>query len=335
MEVHFEPGVSLPANKPQTVNPRNRNRVQERQYPSSARSPRPNSSNFLGHVDIFLDRELATAKSDADKVYVYQRAFDYLTQEFNLCKPLLQRIKQEYDKIASGLIAKKRVIMTDSSSVSAAEDAFSEMVNKMRRARTQEFTKRRQETEKLLDEMTQLRCQRSELQHELETLQAQRKELKTVEKNHSEKMTQMNSKLHELLDNIKQVEVETSASKREIFQLEDKIEKTVISSQDLVQSDQALGEELAELGRVEEGLKQDLARVNEENKGLDVQLQELHKELLTLTRENVDASERLKSIKDRRQKNDAKMRTMLAEFESNPNVPVATIIQNLLAKRRN
>jgi chromosome segregation ATPase len=266
---------SAPPSSPTTSNPRSKIQSQ----PHSSRPISSPTSPFLQQVDSFLETELSSAHSDADRVYVYQRAFDLLAQEFQLCRPLLERIKQQYDEMGRSLLEKKRVIMTDASSVSAVEDSFSEQVNRMRRAREHEFGRMRQETERLLDEMTSFRVQRSELLQQMAQLDEQRGRLKIIEQNNEEKMTKVNSRVHELVDEIKQMEGDISQMKKEIETLDEKIEKTMISSSDLMTSDEELSEELRKLEEMERELNEKLRETNEGTRAVDLELHEVQREI--------------------------------------------------------
>lgn len=327
-----------PMAPPRTANPRNKPSVHYNQPPQSARAPqrRPLTANvtttFISQIDSFLEHELQNAHSDSDRVYVYQRAFDYLAQEFQLCRPLLERIKQQYDSMSSTLIAKKREIMTDTSSITDAEDTFSEMVNKMRRARTQEFAKCREESEQLLDEMTSLRLQRSELLTQLDTLATQKRELKNVETAHAEQMTQVNSKIHELMDEIKQLENETNDTKKQIVVLQDKIDKTQISSQDLQNTDKELGNELEGLKKQEAELKNEYETIMDETSNVDIQINQIHKEILGLEREKQDAEEKITSISQRKETSEVKMREMLKGIVPDTTKPMIEILRTLMAQ---
>jgi chromosome segregation ATPase len=335
--MEFEP--SAPPNSARSSNPRTNRRADMRRYPQSAHTPKRSlepdqNSTFLAQIDTFLSRELAAAHSDSDRIYVYQRAFDLLAQEFQLCRPLLERIKQQYDEMGRSLLIRKRVTMTDASSVSAAEDSLSEQVNRMRRARIQEFSKRRQETEALLDEMTALRVQRSELQQQVGQLDQKKEELKMVEQANSEKMTQVNNRVHELLDEIKQMEHEIGETKKEIAGLDDKIEKTMVSSNDLIQSEEQLTRELTELQADEARLKEKLKATNDANLDVDLQFQKLQKDIRSLTHQNSEAQEKLRSIQERRTATEQKIREMLKPYESDPNIPLTALIKKLLMRKR-
>jgi chromosome segregation ATPase len=326
-----------PASTGHPINPRNRNSISQRQSAHSARS-RPvedliEESPFLMNIDAYFERELPAAHSSSDRIHIYQAAFDLLTQEFQLCRPLLERIQQQYDEMSKSLLAKKRVIMTDSSSVSATEDSFSENVNRMRRARIEEFGSRRATIERLLDEMTDLRVQRSDLQKRLDAMATQRSELKMIEAEHSERMTQVNSRVHELMDDIKQMEGDSFQTKREIQQLQEKIEKTMISANDLQQSDEQLGKDLSKIEELEAELNAELNRVTKEHDAGDLQLEELHREIRTLSRENSELSEKAKSITDRRHVAEMKIREMLIPYDNSPHLPLLSLVKRIVSKR--
>jgi chromosome segregation ATPase len=329
--------VPVPPPGSGSSNPRLYNSIAQR-HSQSARAParpdEPPESLFLDNIESYLERELSTAHSDSDRVHIYQSAFDLLTREFQLCRPLLERIKQQYDEMGKSLLAKKRVIMTDNSSVSAAEDTFSENVNRLRRAKAQEFSQRREETERLLDEMTDLRVQRSELQRQLDQLVAQKAELKTIDQDHAEKMTQVSNRLHELMDDIKQMETDSAQTKHDIQALQEKIEKTMVSADDLALSDQQLGRSLEELHARESELNDELKKAMDEDALADFQLEELHREIRALTRENSEAMEKVRSITERKQTTEAKIRELLLPYESAPNLPLVELVRKLIKRKR-
>jgi chromosome segregation ATPase len=333
----FEP--SAPPFLVHSANPRARHHTDTCQYPQNAHTPQrtaasDRNSTFLAQIEVLLGQELASAHSDSDRIYVYQRAFDLLAQEFQLCRPLLERIKQQYDEMGRSLLVRKRGIMTDASSVSTAEDNFSEQVNRLRRARIQEFSKRQQETETLLGEMTALRVRRSELLQQVAQLDERKDELKTIEHTNAEKMMQMNNRVRELLDEIKQMECEIADTKKEIAALDDTIEETMVSSDDLIQSEKQLAQELTQLQAVEAKLKEKLNATNSANIDLDLQFQELQKDIRVISRENSDAQEKMRSIRERRATTEVKIREMLQPYVSNPNIPLIELIKMMLTRKR-
>jgi chromosome segregation ATPase len=288
----------------------------------------------LADIDNFIQRGLAGAHSDSDRVHVYQSAFDLLTQEFQLVRPLLERIKQHYDAMGRDLLAKKRVVMTDNTSVSSAEDTFSENVNRMRRARAQEFTQRRAEIDKLLDEMTDLRVHRSDLQHQLEQLDTQKAELKLSEEVHASRMAFATARVTQLMDEIKQMELDTAQTRQELVVIDEKVEKTIVSSLDLTKSDLLIEKEMNELQAIETKLKQELVEIDQEDQLIETQLEEVRRDVRALTKENNDAIEKAKSITERRQATEARIREMLAPYERAPKLPLAALIHKFVAKRR-
>jgi hypothetical protein len=114
----------------------------------------------------FRPRKRAASLS-LSRIFIYQHAFDYLTNEFQLYHPLLQRMKQQYDETSHSLLVKDRDIVMTAASGSYAEDSLSEMVNNLRRTRAEEFVQNQAESERLLDEMTDLDVHRSELLNQL------------------------------------------------------------------------------------------------------------------------------------------------------------------------
>ena len=198
-------------------------------------------------MDSLLDSELSKAHNDSERVFIYQRAFDYVMTEFHLCRPLLERIKQQYDGMSRMLLARKREMMIDTSSLSVAEDSLSEMVNQARRARTQEFAQNRAESERLLDEMTALRVQRSDLLRQLDGLQRKHGELERSGAECEQQSADLNRQLADMLDEIRQAENDTGQSRKSLTALKAKLAKTETSANDLAIKEEALAAELRAL----------------------------------------------------------------------------------------
>ncbi|OHS97100.1 hypothetical protein TRFO_09665 [Tritrichomonas foetus] len=324
-----------PPSKPRTMNPRSARPNQRHQVPYSARAVRPTppiqrEKTFLEQIEAFLKKENAAAHSDADRVYVYKRAFEFLSNEFTLCKPLINRIKQQYDEMSASLLEKHREMIVDSSSVTQNEDQFSELVNKMRRSKAKEFKKCHEESEKLLDEMTDLRLQRSELLKQLEEIETQKRELKSVAAAHAEQLQEKNDELQCITIDVKEIEIEKTELSGIIEGLEDKIDKIRCSEEELKEKDEFMKNELSKIKKIEDEKRDILDDKKSLLRKLDLQVQDMNKDVIGLQREKKIAEERLESNKQRKENNEARIREMLLKYDKRPDVPIVDIVKKML-----
>ena len=326
-----------PPSKPRTANPRIGQAAYKTAVPYSARAIRPSQpiiheQNFLEQLEDFIKKESAVAHSDSDRVNVYKRAFEKLISEFTLCRPLISKIKQQYDEMSSNLLEKHREMVTDSSSVTQNEDQFSELVNKMRRAKAKEFKQCNEESEKLLDEMTELRLQRSDLLKQLDEIATQRKELKSVAASHYELLHEKNSEYSDIAAIVKQIENQKIDLSELISSLEDNIQQIKCSEQELNEKDALMKKKLEDIQKIEEDKKAILEDKLNQLQKLDIEVQDMNKDVIGLQREKKAAEERLKNNKLRKENNEAKIREMLLPYNKRQDVPIVDIVKKLLGK---
>lgn len=303
------------------VNPR------AKSYNSAASS---HQEQFINQIETFLETELANAKSDSDKIHVYQRAFESLANEFQSCRPLLERIQQQYDLMASALLAKKREIVAESTSMNDAEDSFSEMVNRMRKVRNQEFAHSRAESERLLDEMTELRVQRSDLLNQLDQLQKRKIELVNAEAISIEEMNVITAKVHDLMYDIKQSEAQTADAQKKINEIKDITAKTEASTQELSLTDCELQKQRIQLEEEERQIKDELDQLTNHSETLTDQIIELQKKLKGLENEKKDAQEKLEGIHHRKDYNLTRLYELLKNTDIDPDQPIEDILNQIL-----
>lgn len=324
-----------PPRIPRASNPRNAKPISKPTVPYSARAIRPappitREQTFLEQLQAFLNRENAAVHSNSDRVNVYKRAFEFLINEFTLCRPLISRIKQQYDEMSSNLLEKHREMVVDSSSVTQNEDQFSELVNQMRRAKAKEFKKCHEDSEKLLDEMTDLRLQRSELLKQLEEIETQKRELKSVEAAHAESMQVNNAELHDINSEVKQIENEKNDLDLVLMNLEDKIEQIRCSEKELNEKDGLMKNELAGVLQIENEKKQILDEKMDQLRKLEIVVQDMNKDVIGLQREKKSAEEKLESNKQRKTNNEVKIREMLKEYSKTSDFEILDIVKKVL-----
>lgn len=325
-----------PPSKPRTTNPRIGNSIHKSTVPHSARAVRSNpplihEQNFLEQLQAFIKKENAAAHSDSDRVNVYKRAFEKLINEFTVCRPLISKIKQQYDEMSSSLLEKHREMVTDSSSVTQNEDQFSELVNKMRRAKAKEFKKCNEESEKLLDEMTELRLQRSDLLKQLDEIATQRKELKSVAAAHYELIHQKNSEFSDISAIVKQIENQKIDLAEVIAGLEDNIQQIKCSEEELNEKDALMKKKLEDIQKVENEKKEVLEGKLNELRKIEIEVQDMNKDVIGLQREKKAAEERLQSNQQRKESNEIKIKEMLSEYTKRPDTPIVDIVKKMLA----
>lgn len=293
-------------------------RVHLPEEPASEEPTRPRKfsqrQQFLNDIDGYLARELSKASSDADRIYVYKRAFDFLESEFQLCRPLLDRIKKQYDETSAALLARKRELVADSSEIVDAEDSYADFVTQMRKARNQEFKEMELESEHLLDELTELRLQRSSLMKDLDKLKQQNTELTALEKSQLDNIAEINSKLQILQDDIKITERETNEVKRNLVSLEDKLEKTNLSTRDLQSTHESILRKIEELKSKKIESENQLNAAKERCSNSEKQLIEVDRNIAALEREKQNNLQKYQSMTERQHKSEEKMRSMLADI---------------------
>ncbi|OHT06391.1 hypothetical protein TRFO_05590 [Tritrichomonas foetus] len=287
------------------------------------------AATFYHQIREFLDNELSYAHSDSDRIFAYKRAFDTLLQEFQACRPILAKIKQNYDQLSTSLIQKKRSARVNSSSKTINDDTFAEMVNNMRRSRDRDFQKREIETEKLLEEMTQLRIEKSDLTKEIQAIVDRQNEIKVVEETQSDIIFEENTKIHNYLDEIKTKDAKSNELQRKIAKLEEKYSQTQSSSQELTDRDNDLLMKLTAVKKIENELETDINNILNEQETLDSKITELEKEIWVLQKENNAICQKHEGIKQRKSHSDRIMRELLSKYYENPNLPIIKIIQKI------
>ena len=280
---------------------------------------------FSKRIESFLTTSLENAHSDSDRIFVYQRAFDMLAGEFQLCRPLLERIKQQYDTVSRKLLAKKREISTDTSSISAAEENFSEAVSQLRRARAQEFAQNRAESEKLLDRMTELRLERSELLKQIEALVTRREELQQCEVEFEEQIAATNEKVEAMTEEVRKTEGDVRDAKKAVKDLKEEIGKAGTASADLASKAESLKTELGSLEQELEASKSRLFDLNQDSGKIESQVNVLKHDLERLQAEKEAAIVKRKNAKEKHDQLEKELRKLLKDETT----PLNELIQSV------
>ena len=281
---------------------------------------------FAKRIETFLKSSLENANSDSDRIFVYQRAFDMLAGEFQLCRPLLERIKQQYDAMGRALLAKKREIATDTSSISAAEENFSEAVSQLRRARAQEFAQNRAESERLLDQMTALRLQRSELLKQIEGLVTRREELQQCESDFDNQIVSITEKVEAMTDEVRRTESDVKESKKALRELKDKIEKAGTASSDLASKADGLKSQLSVVEGETAECKARLFDLNEQSGKIEFRVNLLKRDLTSLQEEKLAAIQKRDEAAQRHAGLESELRRLLKDDTT----PLAELLRSTL-----
>lgn len=289
----------------------------------------PRSRTFYSEIKNFIDTELLYARNDADRIYVYKRAFDTLLQEFQICRPVLASIKKNYDEYSTSLLHQKRNIIIDSDTTTLTEDTYDEIVNNMRRVENREFQKCEKATEELLDQMTQLRVQKSELNNKVELVTKRRQELKSVISSQQDTICKANTDTLLLIDDIKTKKSQNAFLERTIEKLEEKLSETQLSSDQLISRDNLLTQKLDDCISEEEASKKALDAIMAEQAEIDEQLAQIETINWELTRRNNILEPKYMELSQRKERTDSAIRETLAPFHKNPNRPILDILKQL------
>lgn len=282
-------------------------------------------------IDKFLATEIPHAYSDSDKMFVYQKAFDFLINEFQICKPLLSRIKKQYDMMCTDLIAKKRELSFNNISISSSEDIFPDTINEIRNVRMHEFAQKKSESEQLLDQMTKLRIKRSELLQQFENLTMKDNELSASDSTSTEKIIELNSKISDINDFIKSTENSTLMKKKQLDDLNDEISRTQQSKDELAEKDQYFQSQICILEKEEKELQINIDRMDQINLELSKEITDLQNRAETLNKKKNSVSDKLKYIEISYQSKEDELRNLIKEsdLDIDSNLPIEEILSKI------
>lgn len=282
-------------------------------------------------IDKFLNTELSYANNDSDKLFAYQKAFDMLLNEFQICRPLLSRIKKQYDMISNELISKKRELSLNAASTSSSEDILSDSIDELRKVRTHEFAQKKNESESLLDQMTQLRIKRSELLQQLSNLTEKDNDLSNSDNFSTDKIIEMNTKIIEISDFIKSTESASRLKRKQIDELHDEISKTQQSKDELAEKDQFFQSQNLLLEKEENELQLNIKKMDHENTELSKEISDLQNKTETLNKKKKDANIKLKFVEIGHKSNEDKLRNLLKEtdIDIDPDLPIEELLSKI------
>ena len=290
---------------------------------------------FEEHIEKFIERELQFACSDSDRIYVFQRAFDFLLGEFQQRRALLSRIKQEYDEIARNLLTEKRKMETQMLTEFDAEENYNEVLTKMRKAKKIEFREKKEEADKYMDKLLELRVDKSNLTKELDKLERKNHDMEQIYKIQHEKTSDVAIKYQLLLDDITNTTKDIQDQITEISQLNCTLDETTGSADDMRKKYTLL---LAELDMKQNEKEEIVNRAIEQEQivaQLEAELEEVGKDIVKLDMDKAQALEQAKRTKERNVQTDSKMRQLLKDSGFDfPNLSVKEIIQMLVNNKK-
>lgn len=351
------PASSPKGGRPRKKNPRTRRNFQYNNSQSQPRKPHPpdqpyspqihwqderrrinrsdaapisRSERFYSELKTFIDTELSYSRNDSNRIFVYKQAFDTLIQEFQLCRPILERIKKNYDELSNELLhTKTNIRVEESTSMEITDDTFDEIVNSMKRIKEKEIKKSEMKADELLDKMTQLRVSKSDLTKELEAVESKRKDLKIVDKSLTEKIYDAQTKLFENTAEIRVKKAKISSLQQKIQKLEEKFSDTECSSQELHEQDQSLEKQLNDIVTKENNNSSALTNLLNEQKELDAKIADLENENWELQRQNRLIEQKYESIKQRKEYSDRNILDKLSKFDNHIEDPIIDILHRL------
>ena len=290
---------------------------------------------FEENIENFIEKELQHACSDSDRIYVFQRAFDFLIGEFQQRRPLLCRIKQEYDEIAKSLLYQKRHMETQMLTEFDAEENYNEALTELRKAKKIEFKEKKEEASKFMDILLDLRMDKSKLTKELDTLEKKNKDMELIYKIQHEKTSDVAIKYQLLLDDITNTTKDIQDQIKEISQLNYTLDETTGSCADMRKKYTLLLAELDAKHNEKEEIAKKAIEQEQVVAQLEAELEEVSKDIVKLDMDKAQALEQSKRIKERNVQSFTKMRQLLKDSGFDfPNLSVNDIIQMLVNNKK-
>jgi chromosome segregation ATPase len=314
-----------------TPNPRAMSRKNRSRIAQSTRTERVGLKNLLiiEEIGAALHSSLGEVCSESDRVYAYERALESLTDQFEIYKPLLQRIKQKYHEVTKSLLEKRLTMMTEATTMTAVEDAFCEMATKLRVSSAQRIADKGVEVDQLLDDMTALRVRKSELLRQIENLMVKRREFKTVELGNAEKMAEVSNNIHGMMDEIKKMESDWVNTERTNVVLEDKATKAYEGSVDLDQTDSLFADQIEHMTSEEVRLQHEIDPLMMSHHSLELDVSNLRQDVEHARNELHIATEKLNRLKKEDDAIEGRIREVLQEYGVDSTDSILTILKRL------
>ena len=295
--------------------------------PNKQKTSRSTFSN--SEIEYLIKFEIPKARNDSEKMFIYQRAFEKMINKFHEYRPLLERIKQQYDKIGRDLLNQRREISMNENSESAAEDTYSSTINKIRASRNRELKEKKVRNEKLLDRLTELRLQRYELLEELDGLEKMEQELLECDSSNVIEINELTRKIQEMNEYIQSTESASKENQTKIMELKDEIDKTQQSTDELGVKDKIFLRKINELEEEEMHMYNEIERMKKEHSKVKVDLIALNAESNDLSNAIIEAKNKEEAVEKRYQEKIKKLRSLLNGTDINPNLPDHELIEEV------
>ena len=269
---------------------------------------------FFADIDKYLEDQLNQEPSDADKLHVYKKCFDFLCSDFVLIRPLLVRIKKEYDRVANGLIERKRQILTDHELSFASEDSYSLTVTQLRNAKNKEFREIKEQIDKKLDALTELRLQRSSYMKTLEQLQEKNRLLNDQLNTEKAKILDITIQNENLKSEAKITKSEIKEHKKTILALQVDLDKASTGVNQLTNSKNDVTNKIQSISNYKQQLIEEVTKLKQQKEENENILLEKTRKVNDMEKERVNNTEKLRSITERNAQNETKIRSMLNDI---------------------
>ena len=279
-------------------------------YPESAPytpSPRRHTQRAGQRIEDFLDENLPNAHSYADRLFVYQQAFDLLINEFQHCRSVVESIKRYYDYMATELLNKHRKHVTEEVSESSADEHYNDVVNKLRYAKNHEFADFKAESEKRIDDLTALRIKNIELTKQIESSSNELETLKKENEYRAQQIKGFIARTEQYEEDYNQITQVCSELRQQVDSLQNEID-TVRNSMNI--------------------LTESSTKTKEENDEMDKEFQANADELAALEQEKKDSLQLISDLKSSNIELDMKNEAMATKLEAQKN-RIATLEKQL------
>ena len=270
------------------------------------------------------------SSSSADRIYIYQRAFDFLLAEFQFCRPLLCKIRKQYDLAASNALNKKRELEIGAMNVYDAEENYNELITQMRKEKKHEFTELKQKSNEYIQQLIELRLDKSSLQKDVEALDKKYNDLFNMNKIQTETIADLSIKVQLFQDDISAIIKDSIECKKKHTALSDKYAETSSSAADLNKLYNNLLGELDKLVKEKEDKKREVEITEKELIDTENELLDLKRKISDTETDTTQALSKLRNMKQRQTAVEIKMRQMLREAGiADDSISVPELIEKL------
>lgn len=235
----------------------------------NTKSPRRihnNNSNSmsLSNVETYLQNSLKECHSESDKVLAYQRTFDMLINQFQLVRPIVEQIKQEYDSFANSLLFKLRDIIANEHPETSVDDTYADVINTIRYSKNHEFAEFKEESERKLDYLTSLRLKHNELVNQLASIKVEYENIKN-------ELEETTNNIETYTERVLQLGEDTLALKTELVNLNADHDDRKRDENEIILATEMLTNKENEVNQNIEKLIQEIEEIKQKRKDVEAQ----------------------------------------------------------------